>query len=345
MRKTYLYVLSLVFGAFTIALVTSEVAGSDPLDFSQSSEPIRVAITVDDIPIHGELIPGETREDIAHPIIKALKDNRVESAYGFTNGSFTRFQPEGISIFKDWLSAGYPLGNHGFEHLNLSRTRAYTANIAEQNNLLKELENFSPLIQRRKVFRYPYLNEGNTLKKRDEVRAYLKKNGYRIAEVTVDFHDWLWNEAFHRCWSEHDAGQIGWLRVHMIESADLHLRMANVNARRLFGRDIPNIVLLHLGSFNAVMLEALLNHWRSRGVRFVSLDEAMADPVYSINPNLAYERGCDFLTQIADSRHIAVQPFLDTNSTREQLKNICTAKPERKDGRTNWSRAEGDFNR
>lgn len=33
--------------------------------------------------------------------------------------------------------------------------------------------------------RYPYLAEGDTLEKRNTIRSYLFKNGYRIAEVTT----------------------------------------------------------------------------------------------------------------------------------------------------------------
>jgi hypothetical protein len=35
-------------------------------------------------------------------------------------------------------------------------------------------------------FRYPYLNEGDTLEKHREVRSWLKANHFQIAEVTID---------------------------------------------------------------------------------------------------------------------------------------------------------------
>ena len=61
-------------------------------------------------------------------------------------------------------------------------------------------------------FRYPYLHEGDTLEKRRAVRAFLSTNGYRIAQTTLDFEDYLWNSAYARCWMRKDETSIQWLR-------------------------------------------------------------------------------------------------------------------------------------
>jgi hypothetical protein len=41
--------------------------------------------------------------------------------------------------------------------------------------------------------RYPYLREGDTVEKRRAVRAYLQAHRYRLAQVTLDREDDLWN--------------------------------------------------------------------------------------------------------------------------------------------------------
>ena len=172
------------------------------------------------------------------------------------------------------------------------------------------------------MFRYPFLDEGSTLAKRNAVRAYLASNGYRIAEVTIDYDDWAWTDAYARCVAQHDDKTVQWLKDHVAESADRNLRDSNTNAKLLFNRQIPQILLIHIALFNTVTLDKILKSWRAKGVQFVSLDEALSDPVYAINPNLTYEGGRGFLEQIAEARKISITQEDPTYSI-ESLNKIC----------------------
>ncbi len=313
-----------LFLVAVVAFTGTTLAGSDSPGSDRQSGPVKVAITVDDIPEHGDLTRGISREDVSRGILKVLKENGVDRAYGFTNGTFMDDAPEEIDILKQWLVAGYPLGNHTYSHPDLDKVsaRSYIADIAKQDRLLSTLASFSPLIQKRHVFRYPFLDEGNTIEKRDAVRAYLTRNGYRIAQVTIDYADWAWTDAYARCAGKHDNKNIEWLKNHVGDSADRHLRDSEKNARQLFKRDIPQILLIHIALFNTLTLDKILKDWRAQGVQFVSLDEALSDPVYAINPNLTYEGGRSFLEQIAEARKIEIIPDDPTYST-ERLNQIC----------------------
>ena len=44
------------------------------------------------------------------------------------------------------------------------------------------------------------------------MRAFLADNGYRIAQTTLDWEDYLWNSAHARCWLKKDAQGIEWLK-------------------------------------------------------------------------------------------------------------------------------------
>jgi peptidoglycan-N-acetylglucosamine deacetylase len=313
-----------LFLVAALAIAGSASAQSDSIGSDGRARPIKVAITVDDIPEHGDLPPGISREDVSRGILKALKENGVDHAYGFTNGSFMDDSPEEIGILKEWLIAGYPLGNHTYNHPNLNSvtTSSYIADIAKQDRLLQTLATVSPLIQKRHMFRYPFLDEGSTLEKRNAVRAYLSGNGYRIAEVTIDYFDWAWTDAYARCVAKHDKKSIKWLKDHVAESADRHLHDSSANAKLLFNRDIAQILLVHIALFNALTLDKILKDWRAQGVQFVSLDEALSDPVYATNPNLAYEGGRSFLEQVAEARKIELKPE-DPAYSIESLNKIC----------------------
>ena len=299
-------------------------AAPDSIAGDKLNGPVKVAITVDDIPEHGDMPPGISYEDVSHRLLKVFKDNGVDHVYGFTNGGFMEDSPEEIGILKEWLVAGYPLGNHTYSHPNINSvtTASYFADIAKQDRLLQTLSSVSPLIEKRHVFRYPFLDEGNTLEKRNAVRAYLAANGYRIAEVTIDYDDWEWTDTYSRCLAKHDDKSIKWLKDHVAEDADYHLRYSIASAKLLFNRDIPQILLIHIALFNTLTLDKILKNWRANGVQFVSLDEALSDPVYAINPNLAYENGRAFLEQIAEARKVTLAAP-DLTYSIEHLMPIC----------------------
>jgi peptidoglycan/xylan/chitin deacetylase (PgdA/CDA1 family) len=172
------------------------------------------------------------------------------------------------------------------------------------------------------MFRYPFLEEGSTLEKRNAVRSYLARNGYRIAEVTIDYYDWAWIDAYARCVGKHDDRTVQWLKDHVVESADRFLHASSANAKLLFNRDIPQILLVHIAWFNALTLDKILKDWRAQGVQFVSLDEALSDPVYAMNPNLVSEGGRSFLEQFAEARKIGITPE-DPTYSFESLNKMC----------------------
>jgi hypothetical protein len=62
-------------------------------------------------------------------------------------------------------------------------------------------------------------------------------------------------------------------------------------SRRLYGRDVPYVLLLHGSGFEARMLPRLIQLYRSAGFRFVSLADAERDPVYAdqVRPELPPE--------------------------------------------------------
>ena len=62
---------------------------------------------------------------------------------------------------------------------------------------------------------------------------------------------------------------------------DTAIRFAEYLSRETFGREIPQIFLIHANRINADHLGQMLNLLDARGYRFVSLDEAARDPAYA----------------------------------------------------------------
>jgi peptidoglycan/xylan/chitin deacetylase (PgdA/CDA1 family) len=259
---------------------------------------IEVALTVDDLPGMGPLPAARSRAEIAQDIIQTLKATGVP-AYGFANGVQLDANPTLIGVLQQWGNAGFPIGNHTFSHANLVKieARAYTADIERMDQRLAvlDLAGSSPSVRR--VFRYPYLAEGETLEKRNAVRDYLFANSYRIAEVTVDYDDWVWNSAYTRYLAQNDVAALEQLRKQASDSALRRLHESIRLSRMLFSRDIRHIMLIHMCVWEADELRGILERYRAAGVRFITLDRALKDPVYSSNPNCAYSGSQTFLQQ------------------------------------------------
>ena len=123
-----------------------------------------------------------------------------------------------------------------------------------------------------KVFRYPFLIEGTDLESRKRIRAYLASHGYRIAEATIDLFDWAYNDVYTRCVAHDDVGSIRAIETRYVQAAIEELRRSDAVAQRLFGRRIRQVLLLHIGAFQARMIDKLLSEYERAGVRFVTLD-------------------------------------------------------------------------
>jgi hypothetical protein len=68
-------------------------------------------------------------------------------------------------------------------------------------------------------------------------------------------------------------------------------------SRKLFAREIPQILLLHDSNLNAECLDVVLAKLEKRGYKFVSLDEALADPAYRTPDLYVGPLGIDWLTR------------------------------------------------
>jgi hypothetical protein len=59
----------------------------------------------------------------------------------------------------------------------------------------------------------------------------------------------------------------------------------------VYGRDVKYVLLMHIGAFDAKMLPELLALYRTKGVRFISLPAAIADPAYKDDPDIGESTG------------------------------------------------------
>jgi hypothetical protein len=77
-----------------------------------------------------------------------------------------------------------------------------------------------------------------------------------------------------------DVAAVATLEARYLDAAGASLDYARALSRTLYRRDIPYVLLMHAGAFDARMLPRLLAFYRERGVTFVTLDRAERDTFY-----------------------------------------------------------------
>ncbi len=282
---------------------------------------VEVAITVDDLPSHGPEFPGIDRRAIANAMLTSLARHRVPSVYGFVNGKTERTVPGSKAVLEDWVAAGHPLGNHSWSHQSLNDLTAedYVGDIVRGEAILQELA----LSEDWHLFRYPFLQEGDTLSKQASVRRSLKKRGYRIAPVSVDGSDWAYNRAFARCKERDDDHGISVLRRDLVAEQVRELRRMRKLTRMLMGREVRHVLLLHVGAASADAMESLLAAFEKEGVRWIDLPTALEDPFYEQDFGGPYRGGAAFPYRVAQVRE--VDGFTPTfgEDVKDRISSVC----------------------
>jgi peptidoglycan-N-acetylglucosamine deacetylase len=278
----------------------------------------QMAVTFDDLPVHGAMPAGMTRLGIAESILKTLKREKMPPVYGFINGGRGEEDPSAPSVLKIWRVAGQPLGNHTWAHLDLNKEtpEEFEAEVLRNEPLLKSL------MAKRDWhwLRYPFLHEGDSVEKRRAVRAWLLAHGYKIAEVSMDFEDYLWNEPYARCVAKQDEVSIAKLHDGYLAVAAQYYDVFRELSRLLYGRDVKYVLLMHVGAFDARMLPELLALYRSKGVEFISLADAMSDPAYQDDPDVGERTGGAFLELMMRKKKIEFPP---NSKPYRELEAMC----------------------
>jgi hypothetical protein len=66
-----------------------------------------------------------------------------------------------------------------------------------------------------------------------------------------------------------------------LAQCDAGLDYAERFSTRIFGRNIPHVFLMHENELSADHFDRMAERMKARGYRFVTLDEALADPAYA----------------------------------------------------------------
>ncbi len=278
-----------------------------------------MALTFDDLPAAGGLLSDDTRTRILTTLADELKANHLKGTYGFVTAVDLGDDPDVRQALRAWIDAGMNIGNHTWSHPSLSDESAqdYEHNIALDEPYLQAYARGRDW----HWFRYPYLEEGNTLEKRNDVLAWLEERGYRVAQVTLNFEDDDWSDPYLRCLAKRDDAGIAWLKQSYMENAAEFIRLGREEQQIAFGHEVPNVLLLHATDFTTLMLPSLIHLLRQEGFRFAPLPKIEQNRAYAEEPKVALPDGGPLPDEFLRARHISSPPFQP--EPVEQLNSLC----------------------
>ncbi|WDE06476.1 polysaccharide deacetylase family protein [Thalassomonas viridans] len=230
-----------------------------------------IAITFDDSPRKAAgYFSGPER---AQKLIAELKQHKVPQVAFFSNSS--KLDEEGVKRLQAYSRAGHVIANHSHDHADFNRTglEQYVEAFLLADEKLGQFENF------KKLYRFPYLREGNDKAKRDGMRAALKKHGYSNAYITLNNYDWHIESLFQAAIDKKlapDFERMGQFYVQVLmESIEYYDQMAQTH----LGRSPRHVLLLHEMDISALFIGDLVDELKRKGWRIITPERAYQDEI------------------------------------------------------------------
>ena len=265
-------------GALALGVSGSKTATSA---FPAAKERPQIAITIDDFNWNKSLKLDPDQRNRA--LLSALRAHDNLQAALFVACRFAD-NDKGKELLRDWDRAGHVIGNHSYSHKYLHSDKVtsevYTADIGKCDAIIKDFRHFQ------RLFRFPFLKEGETAAKRDAVRAFLKQHDYRIGHVTIDASDWAVDDRLTaRLTKEPGADVTPYRDFYLSHMWERSLYYDDL-ARKVLGRPVKHAILMHYNLLNALFLGDLLDMFKTKGWKLIDADYAFKDPVFAATPKI-----------------------------------------------------------
>ena len=251
-----------------------------------------IAITLDDLPY---VMPSRTSPEEGLATVEAI--NQALAHHGITATGFAVGQQvnrDSLPALQAFAQAGHTIGNHSWSHPDYGTLTADEF----RTETRRTHETLAPWLGTDPLYRFPFLREGETEETKDVATAILAEFGYRNVPVTIDNDEWQFNRDYMDATAAGDdaaARQIGADYIAHMQDRTLHFQTL---AQTALGRDVKHILLLHMNRINADYLDDLLAWYSAEGWDFITVEQAMTDPLYTAPDIYAGARGLSQIERI-----------------------------------------------
>jgi len=264
-----------------------------------------VVITVDDLPAGAAASMSASEiQEMTTKLVTTLHDQKIP-AVAFVNERklYTLGQVDGrINALKIWIDNGFELGNHTYAHTSVNRVtlKEWEEEVVRGETVTRWL--LAQHDMKLRYFRHPYLDTGRDLETRRQAEAFLVERGYRIAPVTMDAWDWMYARVYEDARRRGDTSLEKQLVDSYIGYTAQVFEYYEKFSRDLIGYEPKQILLLHANWLEADHIGEILDLLRKRGYQFLSLEQALSDPAYSMPDTYIAEEGTNWIDHWAITR-------------------------------------------
>ncbi|MBI3654362.1 MAG: polysaccharide deacetylase family protein [Acidobacteria bacterium] len=219
---------------------------------------------------------NENRRENLDKFIRALQANHLPPTVDFVVG-----QAIDKTMLERWLQSGNLLGNMTYSRIKAKKSdpQRFIDDVMANDKLL------APLLEKyaaaKKYFRYPRLKLSRDAQSRDQIKDFLKAKGYVEAMATIEAPDMQFSEIYCAAQARGDETCVNLIKQNfnmLLLDTTLKTRTATRNRT---GYDVKLILTVGVNQFTCDYLGEVLAWYQMLGARFISLDEALRDPLYS----------------------------------------------------------------
>jgi peptidoglycan/xylan/chitin deacetylase (PgdA/CDA1 family) len=240
----------------------------------------QIAVTFDDLPAQrGNLAQMQEQTD---KVLASITRHRIP-AVGFVNEGklYAKGEvDERIALLQKWLDAGLELGNHTFSHINNQQAplRDYQDDVIRGETVTGKLLQAKGLKLR--YFRHPFLFTGPTPEYKKGLDEFLAGRGYTVAPVTIDNSDYVFAYTYGWAQKRNDTATMKRVAEAYVPYMETMCDYFEELSRASQGREIKQILLVHVNEINAGHFDDVVAMLKQRGYEFITLEEALKDPAY-----------------------------------------------------------------
>ena len=269
-----------------------------------------IAVTIDDVPYvsYGNGPYLKHARVATAKILSTLKKHNAP-AVAFVNEDKLGDGPERkerIALLREWVDAGMILGNHTYSHPDFNRltVEQFEDEIVKGEVVTRQLMRTRGPYQL--YFRHPMTHTGDTREKKEAIEQFLSARGYKITPHTIENSDFIFNVPYAHALQNGDKELASRLLEAYLDLTIAATEFAEQVSPQIFGREIPQLLLIHSNDINADCLDEVLQRYEARGYKFVSLDTVMADSAYQTKDTFVTKVGPSWLRRWAESKGLKV---------------------------------------